>query len=50
MGALSKQTGRGANLAEDGAGDALSILGSLLDSDGDGQVIDDLLSLGKKFI
>ena len=50
MGALSKQTGRGANLAEGGAGGALSILGGLLDSDGDGQVIDDLLSLGKKFI
>jgi len=50
MGALSKQTGRGANLAEGGAGGALSILGGLLDSDGDGHVIDDLLSLGKKFI
>jgi len=49
MGAVSKQTAGGANLAEGGAGGALDILSGLLDTDGDGQIIDDLFSLGKKF-
>jgi len=47
MGALSKQTGAGAKLGS-GSGGALGALGALLDSDGDGQVVDDLLALGKK--
>lgn len=47
MGALSRQTSRGANLAEDRNG-ALGLLGGLLDADGDGNVMDDLLTLGKK--
>lgn len=47
MGALSKQTGAGANLGSSGGGSDL--LTSLLDSDGDGSVVDDVLNLAKKF-
>ncbi len=47
MGALSKQTNRGAQLDSSGAA---GMLGGLLDRDGDGQVFDDLLNLGKKFL
>ena len=50
MGAVSKQTGGGARLAEAGASGGLDLLRGLLDSDGDGQVLDDLLSLGKKLL
>lgn len=49
MGAVSKQTAGGADLAAKDAGGALGKLSGLLDSDGDGKVMDDLLSLGKKF-
>jgi hypothetical protein len=48
MGAVSKQTNRGAKLSDNSDGGALGLVGSLLDSDGDGSVADDLLSLGKK--
>jgi hypothetical protein len=48
MGALSKETAGGANLAEEGSGGVLGKLGGLLDTDGDGQIVDNLLSLGKK--
>lgn len=50
MGALSKQTNGGASLGGSGASGALGALSGLLDSDGDGNVLDDLLSLGKKFL
>lgn len=49
MGAVSKQTAHGANLAEGGRGGALDMLSGVLDTDGDGQILDDVLSLGKKF-
>lgn len=42
MGSMSKQTGGGANKD-------MGVLGSLLDSDGDGSVADDLLNMAKKF-
>jgi hypothetical protein len=45
-----KVTGRGENLAERGASGAPGMLGGLLDSDGDGQVVDDLFAPGKKLI
>lgn len=48
MGVVSKQTAGGANLAEGSSGGALGMLSGLLDTDGDGQIVDDLLSLGKK--
>lgn len=51
MGALSKQTAAGANLrgasAQPGAG---GLLAGLLDADGDGFGVDDLISLGKRLI
>jgi hypothetical protein len=43
MGAMSKST----NSGQSGVG---SLLGKFLDADGDGNVVDDLLSLGKKFL
>jgi len=46
MGAVSKQTSRGSGLVESGG----SMLMKLLDSDGDGQVTDNLLSLGRKLL
>jgi hypothetical protein len=48
MGALSKQTAGGAKLQGNPQSGLSGMLGGLLDSDGDGQVIDNLLSLGKK--
>lgn len=48
MGAMSKQTSAGANLSGQNVGSGM--LGKLLDSDGDGSVVDDLLSLGKRFL
>lgn len=48
MGAMSKETAAGSNLSQQGAGGGM--LGKLLDSDGDGSVMDDLLSLGKRFL
>ena len=48
MGAVSKQTAAGARLGESGGGGALNMLSGLLDTDGDGQIIDNLFSLGKK--
>jgi hypothetical protein len=45
MGALSKGTSRGASL---GSSSGAGLLSGLLDSDGDGQVLDDLMALGKK--
>ena len=45
MGAMSKQTSGGADLAQQGAG----LLGKLLDSDGDGSFVDNLLSISKRF-
>ena len=48
MGAVSKQTAGGANLAEGGRGGALDMLSGLVDTDGDGQILDDVISLGKK--
>lgn len=50
MGAVSKQTSGGTGLAESGAGGVLGMLGGLLDSDKDGSIADDLLSLGKKLL
>jgi len=50
MGAISKQTDGGARLTNTGSSGALGMLTGLLDSDGDGNVLDDLLSLGKKFL
>ena len=48
MGAMSKQTSGGASLAGPaGASGLASMLGGMLDSDGDGSVVDDLLSIGK---
>jgi hypothetical protein len=47
MGALSKQTSAGANLQSASSG---GLLGSLLDSGGDGIGLDDLVALGKKFL
>lgn len=44
MGALSKQTNSGRRLQDDGGG----LLGSLLDSNQDGQVLDDVINLAKK--
>ena len=46
MGALSKQTDGGATLKRDSGTSGL--LSGLLDSDGDGSVVDDLLSFGKR--
>jgi hypothetical protein len=43
MGAMSKSTSGG----QSGLG---SLVGKFLDADGDGNVVDDLLSLGKKFL
>lgn len=48
MGAMSKETAAGSNLSQQGASGGL--LGKLLDTDGDGSVIDNLLSLGKRFL
>ena len=44
MGALSKQTDSGRRLKDDGGG----LLGSLLDSNQDGQVLDDVINLARK--
>jgi hypothetical protein len=46
MGAMSKETSNGAGLAQQGTG----LLGKLLDTDGDGSVVDNLLSIGKRFL
>ena len=48
MGSAAKQTDHGRALAADVAGGG-SMLGKLLDSDGDGSVADDLMGLAKKF-
>ncbi len=49
MGTLSKQTGGGQPAqALAGGGDLQSMLGSMLDQDGDGSAIDDVLDLAKK--
>jgi len=48
MGTLNKKTAAGANLQASG-NDALGGLGSLLDSDGDGNILDDVLGMAKKF-
>ncbi len=45
MGALSKQTNNGRQLQADGGG----LLGSLLDSDNDGSILDDVVNLARKF-
>ena len=45
MGALSRRTNNGSQLQNDGGG----LLGSLLDSNQDGQVLDDVISLARKF-
>lgn len=51
MGTLSKQTGGGrqAQALADGGGDLQSMLGSMLDRDGDGSAMDDVLDMAKKF-
>jgi hypothetical protein len=50
MGALSKQTDNGQQVQQlAGGGDFQSMLGSMLDSDGDGSAVDDVLDLAKKF-
>ena len=48
MGALSKETSAGSSLADKGNEVASGLLGRLLDSDGDGKVVDNLFSLGKR--
>ncbi|MGI9260355.1 MAG: DUF937 domain-containing protein [Gammaproteobacteria bacterium] len=50
MGAVSKQTSGGASLVEKGTDGVLGMLSGLLDSDNDGSIADDLLSLGKKLL
>ena len=50
MGAMSKQTGRGSSLSQADSQGALGMLSGLLDSDDDGQIFDDLLSLGRKLL
>jgi hypothetical protein len=50
MGALSKQSGNGSQLAAQSSdGQQGNILGSLLDSDNDDSALDDVLNLAKKF-
>jgi hypothetical protein len=50
MGTLSKQTGGGQQAqALAGGNDLQSMLGSMLDQDGDGSAMDDVLDLAKKF-
>lgn len=50
MGALSKQTDHGRQAQQlTGGGDLQGMLGSMLDADGDGSAIDDVLDLAKKF-
>ncbi len=48
MGAVSKNTSGGADLAGKGADGILGKLSGLLDANDDGSIADDLLSLGKK--
>ena len=51
MGAMSKQTNGGASLGAQTGGSGLAgMLGGFLDSDGDGSALDDLFSLGAKFL
>ena len=51
MGAMSKQTQGGISLRGQNPGSGLgAMLGGFLDSNGDGSTIDDLLSLGAKFL
>jgi len=50
MGALSKNTNGGSQLkAQEGGGNPMDMLGSLLDSNNDGSAMDDVLNLAKKF-
>ena len=51
MGTLSKQTGGGSAMpAQSGGGGGLGdMLSSMLDSDGDGSAVDDILDMAKKF-
>ena len=50
MGTLSKQTDGGRQAqALSGGGDLQSMLGSMLDRDGDGSAMDDVLDMAKKF-
>ncbi|MCP5152898.1 MAG: DUF937 domain-containing protein [Ectothiorhodospiraceae bacterium] len=50
MGALSKQTNGGQALTGGAEGGAGGLLTSLLDADGDGSVVDDVLSMARKFL
>lgn len=51
MGAMSKQTHGGTALSGQNASSGLAgMLGGFLDSDGDGSSLDDLLSLGARFL
>jgi len=52
MGFLAKESQGGRNLSSDrgaGSSSGLDMLGGLLDSDGDGSALDDILNLAKKF-
>ena len=52
MGSMSKQTNHGKELASSvtsGGNSAGGLLGKLLDSDGDGSVVDDLMGMARKF-
>jgi hypothetical protein len=50
MGAISKQTADGAQAAHAGSGDLGSMLSSVLDSDGDGSPVDDILDMAKRIM
>ena len=50
LGAMSKQTQAGASLAGSRSASGLQgLLGGMLDSGGDGGMVDDLMSIGRKF-
>jgi len=50
MGTLSKESAGGSKLAENsGSGGLGDMLSSMLDSDGDGSAVDDVLDIAKKF-
>lgn len=49
MGAMSKQSNAGRDLGDAAGGGGLGSLGALLDSDGDGVGLDDVLGLAKRF-
>lgn len=49
MGAMSKQTNAGQDIGAGASGGGLGPLGALIDSDGDGVDLDDVLGLAKRF-